>query len=370
MIPVSCPSLSALERDLLLQAYDSTRLSMGPWVERFERGLEQMFHVEHAVATSSGTSALHLALLGLGVGPGDEILVPNLTFVATANAVLMCGATPVLVDVDPLTWTLDPALLSAAAGRHTRGLIAVHLYGRPAALQPLQAFCQTVGIWMLEDTAEACGSLLGGLTGPQIHCGTVGQAGVLSFYGNKHLTCGEGGAVLTHDRGLAETVRHLRGQAQVSPGEYWHDTLGWNYRLTDLQAAVGWGQLSRARDLIDRRRAVVQRYRTNLSDDFPHQADLDEDDGWVAWWMEVIVVSNRDQVRAVLADANIETRPGFVPLAQLPHLLTARDFPVSDKLGLGALCLPTFADLPLDKVDAICELVQHVAQPGADPCMR
>lgn len=356
MIPVSQPKIGEAEQATVLRALKDNRVSMGPWVQRFEDTLAEFFGVDYALTASSGTTALHLALLALGVKPGDEVLVPNLTFVATANAVRYCGATPIPVEVHEQTWTIDPDYLPHAwnPGR-TVGIIPVHLYGVPADMDHIVDFARERRLWILEDAAEAFG---GALYGDKL--GTIGDIGTFSFYGNKTLTTGEGGAIVTRDPQLAARVRKLRGQAQVKPGEYWHDEVGFNYRMTDLSGALGVAQMSHARELISERTAIVGRYRSNLDHRYRHQYPDHRAD--VAWWMEALCVHNRDHVRAELKSQGIETRPGFVPMSQLPMYASGRHLPVSSALAQTVLCLPTYAGLTFEEVDRICDVFVSVAR--------
>ena len=223
-IPVNEPVVPDEARRLVNEAMDSGWLSSaGPMVPRFEQAFADLLGVRHAVATSSGTTALHLALAALGIGPGDEVIVPDLTFAATINTVIHAGATPVIVDVDRRTWNMDPAAVEAALSPRTRAIMPVHLYGQPADMDALGAIARRHGLRIVEDAAEAIGANLRGAA-----CGTIGDAGTFSFFSNKVITTGEGGAVVFRDAEAAQRARRLRDHGMNPAKRYWHDEVGYN----------------------------------------------------------------------------------------------------------------------------------------------
>ena len=349
MYPVSQPSLSEVERNLLLEAFDSTRISSGPMVKRFEEDFAKRLMVKHAVACTSGTTSLHLALLALGIGPNDEVIVPDLTYVASANAVVYTGARPVFVDIDPKTFTLDVRLTANAITERTRAIMPVHLYGQACDLTSLQKLARWRKLALIEDAAEALGGAWHGQA-----LGTLGDIGCFSFFGNKVITTGEGGMAVTHDDTLAARLRHLREMATDPNRRYFHNGLGFNYRMTDLQAAIGVGQLARADELIAKRRAVCERYASILCYHVfvPSGTPPVTPAPWL-FTVELPERFSRDRVAALLATRGIETRPTFVPMHEMFGCPDWDDFPISDRVSRQGLSLPTYPDLSMEDVDFI-----------------
>lgn len=342
------------ERRWVDKCFERNQITYGPNVQLFESKLGEYLKVGHAIATSSGTTALHLVLAALGIGPGDEVLVPDLTFVATANAVKYCGAKVVLVDINPETWCIDIEEARRKITDHTRAILPVHLYGTACNMLEILALAQTHGLTVIEDAAEAfSGNYLG------VPLGTLGCAGVFSFYGNKILTTGEGGAVVTNNDALADRLRYLRGQA-MSPGRrFFHTEVGFNYRMTDLQAAVGLGQFAHLDGMLSDRCLVFERYRDHLT--FYGDTPCFKDD--VAPWLFTIVFKStgvsRDELMRRLAGAGVETRPAFVPLHRMPMFRGSdEDFPVACSVGDAGISLPTYAGLEIGHVDYVCRAIK------------
>ncbi len=333
--------------------------SQGAFVKRFEEMLGALLGAAHVVSCSNGTSALHLALLGCGIGPGDEVIVPDLTFAATINTVLHAGATPVIVDVDRRTWNIDPALVEAAITPRTRVIMPVHLYGQPADMPALAAIAARHGLRLIEDAAEALGADLHGQA-----CGTLGDAGTFSFFSNKVLTTGEGGAVVFRAPEAAARARRLRDHGMNPAKRYWHDEVGFNYRMTNIQAAIGCAQLEQAQGFFARKQAIAARYRAALAG-VPGLALAPELDGYrnSHWMVSVIVDPDatglpRDEIMARLGDVGIETRPLFYPLHEMaPYRPYAgnRAFPATEALSGQGFSLPSgvgLADAEIDRVAA------------------
>lgn len=334
--PVSDPCFGPDETAAVAEVMASGRVSMGERVAEFEERFAAGMNCGSAVAVSSGTAALHVAIVALGIGPGDEVLVPDLTFVATANAVRYAGATPVFVDVECDGWCLDPRDAEHKATSKTKAIIPVHLYGNPARMWDVLEFAKPRGLYVLEDAAEAIGGSLDGRP-----LGTFGHCGVFSFYGNKTLSTGEGGMLVTDDPGLAAKFRLLRGQGQ-GPERYRHIALGFNYRLTDLQAAVGLVQLRKLDENLAKRREVVEEYMEALDGVATFQ--FAPDGGRQAPWLATCVLPpgvGRDLVASRLAAEGIETRPAFVPMHDQPFALAESVFPESTRIGARGLSLPT-----------------------------
>ena len=363
-IPVSMPDLSGREQAYAAEAVASTWISSsGPFLDRFEREFAAACGTPHAVATSNGTTALHLALATLGVGPGDEVLVPAMTYIATANAVTYCGATPVFVDIDPETWCLDPRRIEAAITRRTKGVIPVHLLGHPADMDPIAELARTHGLWVVEDAAEATFARYKGWP-----VGSLGQAATFSFFGNKIITCGEGGAVTFADPGLERRMRMLRGQGMDPARRYHFPIVGFNYRLTNVAAAILCGQMERREAIVARRREIVALYAAELAG--VPGIGLRTDAPWAetAPWMAACLVDPgrfgcvRDDLAATLADRGIDTRPMFIPIHRLPPYEPAArkrrtDLPVTDRLGSLGLMLPTYPQLTDNDVRHVCHSI-------------
>ena len=361
MIHVAEPQLLGREAEYVTDCLTRGQLSAGPYVDRFEGLLAQTCRSPFAAACCNGTAALHLALLALDLQPGDEVLVPNLTYVATANAVRYCGATPVPCDVDPLTWMINAETALACATDRTVGLIAVHLYGHIADLPALDALAQAHGWWIVEDAAEAIGAEWHGQP-----IGSFGHLATLSFYGNKIITCGEGGAVLSPTKELDARVRLFRGQGVDRPGSYDHQVVGYNYRMGDLQAAVGLGQLEQLWHHLDAHRTVACQYRVWASRaQLDYQIAIRGTDP--ADWMFTFLVPEgvaRDDVAARLYAAGVQTRPAFPLLTSLPMYRTspypsgAGFYPVAEEVSARGLTLPTHAGLTEHDVEHVCQATE------------
>jgi perosamine synthetase len=361
-ISVAAPMLDGNEAKYVADCIAREWISAGgEYSQRFERDFADYCTTRHAITCSNGTVAIHLALLALGVGPGDEVIVPTLTYIATANAVLYCGATPVFVDSEPGTMNMDPAALAAAVTPRTRGIIPVHLYGHPADMDPILAVARQHGLFVLEDAAEAHGARYRGR-----RVGSLGNAATFSFFGNKVITTGEGGMVTTDDDELAERMTLLRGQGMDKNRRYWFPVVGYNYRLTNLQAAVGVAQLERIDHLLELRAQVARWYDEELAP-VADLLDLPVSREWASpvTWMYTVVLSeattvDRDDLIARLEQDQIETRPVFHPLHIMPpYAHIGGHFPVAERLGARGLNLPTHPRLSRDDVARVSARLRH-----------
>ena len=329
-IRLARPDVGEAELAALAEVVSTGQLTMGPKVVEFEASIADAVGTAHAAAVSSGTAALHLALLALEIGPGDEVVVPAYTFPATANVVELCGARAVLVDVDPDTFNLDVAAVAAAVTSKTRAVMAVHLFGRPVEWEELQtAVPQEVAL--VEDAAGALGASYRGTP-----CGALGVAGCLSFHPRKIVTTGEGGAVTTDEAALDASVRRLRHHGWKTLGEM--PTPGFNYRLPDLLSAVGIPQMARLEELLAARERVASWYAERLEHHVstPSAAEGDRH-GWQAF---VIQLERRDEALAALRDAGIEAQIGTWALHRLEPYRAQGDFPGADRAFERALALP------------------------------
>jgi len=362
-IPVAAPTLNGNERAYVLDCLDSTWISSnGKYVEQFERAFAEFCGVKHAAACCNGTVALHLALMALGVGPKDEVIVPTLTFVATANAVTYCGARPVFVDSEPETWNIDPEQIEAKITTRTKGIIVVHLYGHPVDMDPVMSIARRHNLFVIEDAAEAHGAEYKGRK-----VGSIGDIATFSFYGNKIITTGEGGMVVTNDDALASKVRQLKGQGMDPNKRYWFPIVGYNYRMTNVAAAIGLAQLERAEWHIERRREVAKWYYQALKDNPSLTLPVEREWAKNVYWMFTVVLNDnvrksRDHIMQELAAEGIETRPVFYPLHTLPpynRLSRGQRFPVASHLGARGINLPTWAGLKKADIEFICKVLKE-----------
>jgi perosamine synthetase len=330
--------------------------ALGPFVERFERGFASYCETEFAVALSSGTAGLHLALVALGIGPGDEVIVPDLTFVATANAVAYTGARPTLADVDAETLCIDPVSAADRITERTRAIIPVHMFGHPADMDAILALARPRGIKVIEDAAEAHGAEYKGR-----RVGSLGDCAVFSFYGNKVITTGEGGMLVTNDQALHERAWRLHGHSMSPTRRYWHDEVGFNYRMTNLQAALGVAQLERIDEFLKRRREIMAWYEAGLPQ-LPG-VRLNRVKTWAksAYWMVCLEVNGfdedrRDAFAGGLRQRGIDSRPYFRPLSSMPMYAQA-PLPTAARKSAIGLTLPTYFDLTKADVDRVCGAV-------------
>jgi dTDP-4-amino-4,6-dideoxygalactose transaminase len=354
-IYLSPPDVGPAERELLLEAFDSGWIApLGPHVDAFEEDVARFVGVKHAVALSSGTAGLHLALINLGVGAEDEVLTSSLTFAATVNAIRYVGATPVFVDSDAASWNMNPSLLAeelerrARIGKLPKAVLVVDLYGQPASYDALLPHCDRYGVPLIEDAAEALGATYRGR-----HAGAFGRVGVFSFNGNKIITTSGGGMLVTDDDEMAARARHLATQAREPAAHYEHKDVGYNYRLSNLLAAIGRGQLRALPEKIERRRAIFERYERELGA-LPGVSFMPELRGARSTrWLTCITLDpvefgcDRERVREHLAAADIEARPVWKPMHLQPVFA---GFPkvggsVSAALFARGLCLPSGSSL-------------------------
>ncbi len=354
------------EERYVLDALRSTWISStGPYIQRVEEALARRTGAPSVIAVANGTVGLHLALLGLGLQPGEEVLVPSLAYVAVANACRYVGAEPVFVDVDASTWCMSPALLAQALTPRTRGIIAVHAYGHPADMDALEAFARQHQLWIVEDVAEAFGARYRGRP-----TGALGDAGVYSFFGNKIVTCGEGGAVTLRDSALEGRIRLLRNHGMDPERRYHFPITGYNYRITNVMCAVLCAQLERADAILAQRRKLFALYRERLVSlpglSFQPVAPWAE----LAPWMFNILVDpaaygrTAAELAALLEEDGIETRPLFPPLHREPPFAVqsrARGdiLLVSESLSETGLTLPTFNRLTVEDIDRVTEAIRR-----------
>lgn len=354
-ISVAEPKLAGNERKYVLDCLDTNWISSnGKYIGEFEAAFASFCGVKHAVAANNGTTALHLALVALGLGPGDEVIIPTVTYIATANAVRYCGATPVLVDVCADTMNIDPKQVEQKITSRTRGIIPVHLYGHPADMVPLSAIARKHGLWVLEDAAEAHGAEVNGR-----RVGSLTECATFSFFGNKIVTTGEGGMVTTNDDELAAKLRLYRGQGVDPQRRYWFPVIGYNYRMTNIQAAIGLAQMETIDAALQDRQALAKLYDEALSPlkDLLVLPEVQPGMRHVYWMYTVFLrdgnEQKRDAVMRALDEVGIETRPVFYPMHVLPPYKEDAVYPVADQWAQRGMNLPTHQFMSREDVDRV-----------------
>jgi perosamine synthetase len=364
-IPIAAPHLSGNEKKYVLDCLDTTWISSnGKYINEFEKSFASWMGVKHALSCCNGTVGLHLPLLAWEVGQGDEVLVPTLTYIATANAVRYCGAKPILVDCLPDTWNIDPADMERKITPRTKGVIPVHLYGNPCNMDAILFIAKKHGLFVLEDAAECHGAKYGGKK-----AGTFGDVGVFSFFGNKIITTGEGGMVITDNDDLAAKMRLFKGQGMDPNRRYWFPITGYNYRMTNIEAAIGLAQLENVEDHIAAHHRVADWYCEFLSDMAHYLTPQKQTPGAESvWWMYSVLLTrnskiSRDTLMEALAADGIETRPLFFPMHIMPSYYDENAAcPTSEDISARGINLPTHALLMRDDVEYICSrLKTHIA---------
>lgn len=362
-IPVNEPLLDGNEKRYLAECIDSGWISSeGPFVAEFERRFAARVGRRHAIAVTNGTAAIDAAIEALGIGVGDEVILPTFTIISCVLQVVRSGATPVLVDADPATWNVDVADIARCITPRTRAILVAHIYGLPVDMNAVLELARAHGLAVIEDAAEAIGQHCDGRP-----CGSFGQLSTFSFYPNKHVTTGEGGMILTDDDGLAATCRELRNLCFQPGKRFVHERLGWNLRMTNLQAAVGLAQLERLDEFMDRKRRIGRRYQAHFAGlsgvSLPLASNRHADN---CYWVYGLVLDDDVPVDAAgmmqrLQSQGIGTRPFFWPLHEQPvlrerGLFSGQHFPVAERLGRRGFYLPSglgLSDADVDHVAAV-----------------
>lgn len=365
IIQVASPVLNGNEKKYVNDCLETTWISSkGKYVDKFENKFAQLCRVDHAISCSNGTVALHLALLAFDIGSGDEVLVPTLTYIATANAVSYCGAKPVFVDSEPDTWNIDPDKIEDKINSNTKGIIVVHLYGHPVDMDPVMKIAKKHNLFLVEDVAEAHGATYKGRA-----VGSIGDVSTFSFFGNKIITTGEGGMVVTNNEKLNEKMRTLRSQGMDTAKRYWFEVIGYNYRMTNIQAAIGLAQLENIAWHLNRRKEIAglyYKYLGNLSEYIEFQAEKTW--AWHSYWMFSILLKDkvkvsRDKFMEYLKNDGIETRPVFYPLHIMPPYEEAEgEYPVAERLSRNGINLPTHALLKEEDIAYISKKIKKYCE--------
>jgi len=360
-IPVAEPWLGKEEEQAVAGCVREKWISSaGKKIDEFEERFADFCRTRYACCCSNGTAALHLSLLAMGIGRGDEVIVPSLTFIATANAVAYTGAKPIFADSEPLTWNIDPSQIKKLITRRTKAVIPVHLYGHPADMDDIVSIAKKAGIGVVEDASEAHGAAY-----KSKPVGSIGDVGTFSFYGNKIITTGEGGMVTTNNKKLYQAMRRLRDHAMDKNRRYWHDSIGYNYRMTNLQAAIGIVQLKKIKRIIKRKREIACWYRSMLKDIPGLTMPPDERWATTVFWMFSILVKedfgiSRDIFMKKLLKQGIDSRNFFFPMHKLPPYHTKQRLLVSERLSKQGLNLPSSPTLTRNDVRRITKAISSL----------
>jgi len=344
-IPVAEPLLGKEELENVIKAVNSGWISSkGEFIEKFEKEFAKYCGVKYGVSTSNGTTALHLALTALGIKEGDEVIIPDLTFIATVNAVTYCGARPVFVDSRPEYWCIDPEKIEEKITPRTRAIIPVHLYGHPCDMDAIMDIAKKYDLFVIEDAAEAHGAEYKGKK-----VGSFGDISCFSFYGNKIITTGEGGMCLTNNEELADKMRILRDHGMNPKKRYWYDVIGFNYRMTNIQAAIGLVQLQKIDKFIEKKRQIARWYEEGLKELAEKEMiTLHPQMKWAkcVYWMYSILIKDkfgmkRDELMKKLEENGIETRPLFYPVHTMPPYKSDERFEIAEKIARKGINLPS-----------------------------
>lgn len=357
MIPVTQYTEAGNEMKYLEQVIKSKWLGGGPFVERFEKLFTEYCGMKYGSAVSNGTNALYLIYKTLGIGPGDEVIVPDNTFITPSSMAVHAGAKPVLVDVQKDTFNIDPKQIEKAITPKTKAIVPVHLLGHPADMDEINEIAQKHNLVVIEDAAEAHGALYKGKK-----AGSLAPISFFSFYGNKTITSGEGGMILSNDKDFIEGCNLIRGHGMRPEKRYWHEVVGYNYRMTDLQAAVGVAQFEKIDEFLSQKRRIAKLYQERLAGVkgvvLPHVRDYVTH----SYWMYQLIITNefpftRDELAGELKKNNIDTRRAFYPAHVQPPYLQSGSFPHSDYCSETGLMIPMGANLTDAEVNYVCDQI-------------
>ncbi len=366
MIPVCEPLLGEKEIEYVLDCLKTNWISSkGKYIEQFEEKFAHYCGGKYGISTTSGTTALHLALASVGIGPGDEVIVPTFTMIATAFAVVYTGANPILVDSEPETWNMDVGQIEEKITDRTKAILPVHIYGHPCDMEPILTLAREHDLYVIEDAAEAHGAEYKGKK-----AGGIGNIGCFSFYGNKVITTGEGGMVVTSDEGIAERARALKDLAFSREKRFLHTGLGFNYRMTNIQAAIGLAQFERIDELAEMRRRNARLYNSYLKDIKGIRLPVEKEWAKNIYWMYSILIEDeygmsRDELMAALEKKGIETRTFFIPVHEQPAfqkmgLFKEENYPVAEALSRKGMYLPSSSGLKEKEIRYICNVIREI----------
>ncbi len=356
--PVYQPSLTGNEKKYVNECLDTTWISSkGKFVSEFEKNFSNYIGVKNGTGVCNGTVAIHLALVALGLGSGDEVIVPTFTYIASANPILQVGAKPIFVDSKRDSWQVDPEDIKAKITPKTKALMVVHLYGHPCDMDAIMKIAKEHNLFVIEDCAEAIGSEYKGKK-----VGSFGDVSCFSFFGNKTITCGEGGMVLTNSDYLYGRLVHFKGQGLAKYREYWHDTMGYNYRMTNIQAAIGLAQFEQIDKFIEKKQKLAQWYKTKLKNLPIKFHDAIGNVKHTYWMCSILVASEeeREALRNYLKEQGIETRPTFYPIHTMPiYAQKYERHEVAEDIALRGINLPSYPALEEKDIDYICEKLEE-----------
>ncbi|XTZ37597.1 DegT/DnrJ/EryC1/StrS family aminotransferase [Salmonella enterica] len=357
IIPVYQPSLSGREKEYVMECLNSTWISSrGEFISKFEQAFAEYCGCKYATTVANGTVALHLALEALGIGAGDEVIVPTLTYIASVNTIIQTVASVVYCDSEEKTWNIDVEDLRRRITPRTKAIMVVHLYGLSCDMARIVALCKEHNLYLIEDCAEAFGS-----RHYDKHVGTFGDVAAFSFFGNKTITTGEGGMVLCREHDVYERACHLKSQGVSKTEEYWHDVKAYNYRMTNICAAIGLAQLEKAEQIIARKREIAAQYIHELVD-LPMHLQPEPEGYFHTYWMCSILLDESDKrvgLREYLKEQGIETRPLFPPAHTMPHVYSNERFPVAESLSRRGINLPSYPTLTEKQVRYICSAIKY-----------
>ncbi|OUW17203.1 MAG: hypothetical protein CBD18_05290 [Opitutales bacterium TMED158] len=361
MIPIASPTIGEKELQYVSDAVLSGWISSkGKYIDRFEERFAAFCSAPRACAVSNGTTALHLALLAAGVGEGDEVILPSLTFISPANAISYCGAKAVFVDVEADSWNIDPGAVEVAITPKTKAIVAVHLYGNPCRMADLQRIADGHGLTVIEDAAEAHGACIDGRP-----VGSWGDYACFSFFGNKILTTGEGGAIIAKDAKKDAYIRMLRDHGMDPKRRYWHEEVGYNYRMTNLQAAIGVAQIERSSEILDAKERIKRRYDKALAN-VSIRCPIEDSNAASVCWLYTFVVEafenaiERDLLIDRLKEKGIDSRPVFNVIPAMPPFYEADwedRYPIARRLSETGISLPSLIESTDDQIDSIAQAV-------------
>jgi len=356
-IPVYQPSITDLEKKYVNDCLETSWISSkGKYVNLFEKSFAEKTDIKYATTVCNGTVSLHLALLSLGIGPGDEVIVPTFTYIASVNAIVYCGATPVFVDSLEETWQVDPEDIVKKITSKTKAIMIVHLYGQSCDMDSICKIVKDNNIFLVEDCAEGFGTRYKGR-----HVGSFGDISTYSFFGNKTITAGEGGMVVTNNETLYRRAVHLKGQGLAEHRQYWHDVVGYNYRMTNIACAIGQAQLERSDELIAKKRKIADYYHSAF--DGTHiKTHKEQPDTTHSYWMNSVILDcnqeKRDEFRKYLTDNGIDTRPLFYPVHTMPmYSHKYQSHRVSEDISRRGFNIPSYPDLTEDQQKFIADTI-------------
>lgn len=363
-IPIAETFLVGKEKEYVMDCVQSGWISsIGKYVTQFETAFARYIGSKHASSCSNGTAALHLAYHACGIGKGDELIMPNLTFIATANAAAYLGGKPVFVDVDPRTWNMDTTQIEKKITPKTKAIVPVHLYGVSCDMKPIMELAQKYGLRVIEDCAESHGAEYRGKK-----TGNIGDIAAFSLYGNKVITTGEGGIITSNDSQLMERVQLLKNHGMRPEKRYWHEEVGYNYRMTALQAAFGLGQLEGIEDILQRRENIARYYEKNLSKIKGIRFQENTPQAKRIHWLINILVDekeygmNRDELAKKLEEKQIDSRRIFYPMTAMPIYKSAESFPHTEYISKSGLSIPSGTGLQKEQMDRVIAVIAENAQ--------